>query len=238
MWLMDAQRGTISRLTFSPTIQITGAWSADSSRLAIDSVGNDIKIFPVRNGGSAETITSDQIFRVDDWTKDGKTLLVGQQTSATGWDVLSMPADGGAAKPLMNSAFNEGTAHLSPDNRWMAYSSNESGRTEIYVVPYPGPGGRWQISNNGTATLGGAIWARNGNALFFQDAAGNLMETDVEGSSTEFRPSQPRKIFSSPGGVTPIGTTPDGRILVQVQADGQTSPPLTLVVNWDAELNR
>ena len=238
VWLMDAQRGSISRLTFSPTIQTTSAWSPDSSRLVVASVNTELKVFPIRTGGSTETLKGDALFRVDDWTNDGKTLLVASQTSTTGWDVLSLSSSGGSAKPLLNSAFNEGTAHLSPDNRWLAYSSNESGRTEIYVVPFPGTGGRWQISNNGAATLGGAYWAHDGRTLYYQDAAGNLMSASVDGKTTDLQPSPPRQIFSAPGGVVPVGTALDGRVLVLVRSDAQSSPPITLVVNWDAELNQ
>jgi Tol biopolymer transport system component len=238
VWLMDVQRGTLSRLTFAPAVQTSTAWSADSAKLVVASVTGKTQIFPIRSGGTPETISGDTFFRVNDWTNDGRTLVVSMQNSGTGWDVLTISATGGPAKPLLNTTFNEGAARLSPDNRWLAYSSNESGKTEVYVIPFPGPGGRWQISNNGANPLSGSIWSKDGKELYYQDAAGNLMAAAIDGKTAEFHPSLPRQLFSAVGGVTPVAAMSDGRILVMVQADDQSSPPMTIVVNWDAELNK
>jgi Tol biopolymer transport system component len=131
---------------------------------------------------------------------------------------------------------------LSPDGHWLAYVSNESGRGEVYVIPFPGRGGRWQISNNGAAAGGmlvsGLTWSRDGKQLYFRDPAQGLMVADVQPQGSEFHSGIPRQIFSAPGGVRPLDSAPDGRILVLVQAEQAISPPITLVMNWDAELKK
>jgi Tol biopolymer transport system component len=138
-----------------------------------------------------------------------------------------------------NSPFDEQLPRVSPDGRWLAYLSNESGRSEVYVVPFPGPGGRWQISNNGVMTdFTGLTWKRDGKKLYFHDAAGMLMAVDVQPQGSEFHSRIPRQLFSAPGGVRPLDTSPDGRILVMVHAEQGMAPPITLVMNWDAELKK
>jgi Tol biopolymer transport system component len=144
--------------------------------------------------------------------------------------------------PVLNSQFDEVTPRLSPDGHWLAYVSNESGRGEVYVVPFPGRGGRWQISNNGVSLGGllgsGLTWSRDGKQLYFHGAAQELMAADVQPQGSEFHSGLPRQIFSAPGGVRPLDTAPDGRILVMVQTEQAMAPPITLVMNWDAELKK
>ena len=144
--------------------------------------------------------------------------------------------------PVLNSPFDEVAPRLSPDGHWLAYISNESGRGEVYVVPFPGRGGRWQISNNGVLLGGllssGLTWSRDGKQLYFHGAAQELMAADVQPQGSEFHSGLPRQIFSAPGGVRPLDTAPDGRILVMVQTEQAMAPPITLVMNWDAELKK
>jgi len=159
-------------------------------------------------------------------------------------DVMSLPVSDKpqSLTPVLNSQFDETAPRLSPEGHWLAYTSNESGRGEVYVIPFPVRDGRWQISNNGAAmgSLGtsGAIWSRDGKQLYFRDTAGALMAIDVQAQGGEFHSGLPRQIFTAPGGVRPLDTAPDGRILVIVQAEQGTSPPITLVMNWDLELNK
>jgi Tol biopolymer transport system component len=141
--------------------------------------------------------------------------------------------------PILNSQFDEILPRLSPDGHWLAYISNESARGEVYVVPFPGRGGRWQISNAGvTMGVPGVAWSRDGKQLYFRDASGGLMAVDVQPQGSEFHAGAPRQIFTSPGGAWPLDTTADGRILVGTRAEQEVSSPLTLVLNWDAEMKK
>src|SRR5260370_33915473 len=134
--------------------------------------------------------------------------------------------------PVLNSAFDEVAPRLSPDGHSRAYVSNESGRGEVYVVPFPGRGGRWQISNNGAAASGmlvsGITWSRDGKQLYFRDAAQGLMVADVQLQGSGFHSGITRPIFSAPAGVRPLGTAPDGRIRGLVQPDEAMAPPIRL----------
>jgi Tol biopolymer transport system component len=243
LWLLEVQRGIFSRLTFHPAAY-SAAWSPDGSRLAIASLGTKVQILLASGSGAPVTASEDLVAAVRDWSPDGHTLVVQQQNSRTGFDVMSLDVTGGPqpVKPVLNSQFDETMPRLSPDGRWLAYVSNESGRGEVYVIPFPGRGGRWQISSNGVGLGGvaslGLAWSRDGKQLYFRDAAGALMAVDVQLQPREFHSGLPRQIFTAPGGVRPIDAAPDGRILLMVQAEQEVSSPITLVLNWDAEMKK
>ncbi len=245
LWLLEVQLGTLSRLTFHPALAYSAVWSPDGSRLAIAATGAKVQIMPANGSGSPVSISNELVAGVRDWSPDGLTILVQQQNSRTGMDVMSLPVSEKPQPltPVLNSQFDEISPRLSPDGRWLAYTSNESGRAEVYVVPFPGPGGRWQISNNGTSRSNLSIytaitWSRDGKQLYFRDATGPLMAVDVQPLGREFRSGLPKQIFTVLGGAWPLGTAPDGRILVAIEADQQVSSPITLVLNWDAEMKK
>jgi Tol biopolymer transport system component len=245
LWLLEVQRGTLSRLTFHPALVYTAVWSPEGSRLAIAALGTKVQIMPANGSGTPVSISNELVAGVRDWSRDGHTIIVQQQNSSTGMDVLALPVSEKpqSLTPVLNSQFDEVAPRLSPDGRWLAYISNESGRGEVYVVPFPGPGGRWQISNNGTgagvlAITASITWSRDGKLLYFRDATGALMAVDIQPQGSEFRSGLPKQIFTAPGGVWPLDTAPDGRILVAILAEQQVSSPITLVLNWDAELKK
>jgi Tol biopolymer transport system component len=241
LWLLEVQRGIFSRLTFHPGVGYTAAWSPDGSRLAVVAFGAQVQTRPANGSATPVSVSSDLAASIRDWSSDGHTILVQQQNSNTGMDVLALPLTDKPQSftPVLNSRFDEILPRLSPDGHWMAYISNESGRGEVYVVPFPGPGGRWQISNNGVAMgIPGITWSRDGKELYFRDVNGGLMAVDVQPQGNEFHAGLPKQIFMSPGGVWPLDTAPDGRILVAIRAEQEVSSPITLVLNWDQELKR
>jgi hypothetical protein len=145
--------------------------------------------------------------------------------------------------PFLNSRFDEKYPEFSPDGRWLAYGSNESGRQEVYVQPLPGPGGKWQISNDGGEE---PLWARNGKQLFYRRQ--NKEEVWVVDVRTDggFSASKPRFLFKQPGysGMAPFRTwdiSLDGRRFVTVKNEAAKPQPVTemiLVQNWFEELKR
>ncbi len=180
LWLLEVQRGILSRLTFHPSVGYTAVWSPDGARLAVASLGDKVQIMPANGSGTPTTASEELVAMVRDWSSDGHTILAQQQNSSTGMDVMALPASDKpqSLKPVLNSRFDETLPRLSPDGRWLAYISNESGRGEVYVVPFPASGGRWQISNSGVGVglgLSGIGWARDGKQLYFRDNAGPLM---------------------------------------------------------------
>ena len=140
----------------------------------------------------------------------------------------------------MQSPFNARGGRLSPDGRWLAYSSNESGRYEVYVVPYPGPGGKWQVSTAGGGSL---QWRADGKELFFQGADQSIMAVDVRAGAT-FELGVPKPLFRMALTRGPYmgyrwAVSRDGqRFLVNTPSGAAAAGHLIVVTNWTAELGR
>ena len=137
--------------------------------------------------------------------------------------------------PLVNTPFSEEAGALSPDDRWLAYQSDETGRTEVYVRSLAGDAGRWRISSLGANT---PLWRRDGRELYFLTPQGQLMAVDVQPGAT-FRASAPRELFQSDFSVSArqyraYAPSPDGQqFAIDVQKERRTTL-LTLVTNWTA----
>jgi len=179
---------------------------------------------------------------------DGKTLVYTEASPKTSWDLMTIPLEG-EHKPqvILQTAFDDRIAQFSPDGHWLAYISNESGRYEVYVQPFPGPGGKQQISTDGGAEI---FWAKNGE-LFYRAGENRekMMAVDFETNPT-LRARKPRLLFEAPYANNAINASlsPD----YSVSADGQRflmlrlvdrpqSAPLNqidVVVNWTEELKR
>jgi serine/threonine-protein kinase len=176
-------------------------------------------------------------------TPDGKYVLTSDQLP-TGLDIalvsLSPPFE---AKPLIQSAGNQNNPAVSPDGKWIAYESDESGSGEVYVRPFPNvDAGRWQVSNAGGRQ---PVWAQNGGELFYFDADGFLVGVSVQTTPT-FSASSPRKMFDAryiAGGARSYDVSPDGQRFLMLKAgtDPDTevgSARIVVVLNWDQELKR
>jgi len=180
------------------------------------------------------------------FTPDGKTLLMRDNGPSTGADLAIMSLEGDRTlKPLIHTAFNETNADLSPDGRWIAYQSNESGRDEIHVRPFPAvDSGHWQISTDGGTR---PEWARSGRELFYE-ASGRIMAVAVQ-TSGGFSAGNPSVVVQA-GGERIAATTPgryydvslDGRrfLVIRTAAPrGSTDTSrLNIVLNWSEELKR
>ena len=141
--------------------------------------------------------------------------------------------------PFLQTPFNETAPHFSPDGRWLAYASDESGRWEIYVQPYPGPGGKWQISTGGGTE---PVWARN-SELFYRN--GNKMMVVETTSQPTFSASKPKALFETNSIVTPAtlpnyDVSPDGKRFLMLKSSEQGAAPtqINVVLNWFEELKQ
>ena len=140
--------------------------------------------------------------------------------------------------PYLRNNSNEREAKLSPDHRWMAYMSDESKRSEIYVQTFPTPGGKRQISSNGGSF---PVWSRDGKELFYIGAGGTIMAIDVRSdkSSPAFEAGMPKPLFDARIAGAGFHVSNDGHFLIPTQVGQSTSTsPITVVLNWQAGLNK
>jgi len=247
VWMLDLVRNTVSRLSFGKGEEGSPVFSPDGTRVAYASDRNgkaDIFVKAASGVGSDELLwKSDENKWPDDWSKDGKALLVDVQSSKSQMDLWLVPL-GGDRKPtpLLTSPANESHSAFSPDGKYFSYSADETGRSEIYVQSFPPGGGKWQVS-----TAGGdqALWRRDGKELFYLAPDGRLMAVPVSTSPT-FSAGAPRALFdAATGETTPSGIrnfyipTPDGsKFLVLTYARTGKSAAVHVVLNWTAEPDR
>jgi serine/threonine protein kinase len=240
IWIYDLERNTRARFTFDPADDFGPLWSVDDSRVVFSGARKSPgDLYQRDSGGTAkeEPLLSTNAFKMPlDWSPDGRVLLfqVDDPEKPTHMDLWTYSAADGKGTPFLQSAANETLGRFSPDGRWIAYVSNESGKEEVYVVPFPGPGGGWQIS-----TAGGRapIWTRGGREIVYQAPGDEIMAVDVSTAPT-FQAGIPKALFKThlrppPGGQFDV--TPDGeRFLVNLRPVEQVSDPMTLVQNWAA----
>jgi Tol biopolymer transport system component len=176
------------------------------------------------------------------WSRDGRFLLYafnGRGSSPRNLDLWVLPLFGDR-KPFafMQTSFSESVAAFSPDNRWVAYASDESGRNEVYVAPFPGPGGKWQVS-----TAGGnwPRWRRDGREIFYMAPDNRLMVATVDGQGSGFQISAVQALFETRARINQramYDVTPDGQSFLINTIVEQAVQPITLVVNWPALLKK
>ena len=186
----------------------------------------------------------------NDWSRDGRFLLYTQQDPRTKADLWALPlasdaTPAGAPTPFANTEFNEDQGRFSPDTHWVAYVSDESGRSEIYVQPFPaatGGGGKTRVSRDGGDQ---PRWGRDGKELFYLSLDGKLMAVNVA-EGPKFRAGVPESLFQalvvrgrreSLLGVLRWDVAPDGKHFL-INTVKTSSEPLTVVLNWTAELKK
>jgi serine/threonine-protein kinase len=253
VWVHDLSRGVTTRLTFEGR-NARAIWTPDGERITYTSaIAGSENLFWRRSDGSgtAERLASSEFQQAPSaWTPDGKTLLFMQGNVSAGYDILALSAEGDRKpRPFLQTPFNEQYADLSPDGQWLAYVSNQSGRAEVYVQPYPGPGARQQISvEGGTAPA----WSRDGRELFFitaptvggQAALSKMMAVAVQLKPT-FTAGTPRMLFEGRYGATAnvrgYDVAPDGRRFLMVQQKDRPAmrvAEMIIVQNWVEELKQ
>ncbi len=171
-----------------------------------------------------------------DWSADGRFILYYKLTPTTGTDLWVLPLTGDKKPvPFIQTAFNEDNGVFSPDARWIAYSSDESGHNEVYVQPFPPTGAKFQVSKDGGTF---PTWRGDGRELFFVTPDGTMMAATIQASTT-LEAGLPQALF--PSGITQSGNrhqyavTKDGqRFLLNVPQERSSPTPLTVVVNWQS----
>jgi eukaryotic-like serine/threonine-protein kinase len=244
IWMIDLMRGVLSRFTFDPAIEDFPVWSPDGTRVLFNSnrEGAVTMYQKISTGAGAEelVVKSSTTNNPSDWSRDGRFILYENLDPKTMFDIWVLPLTGDRkAQVLLQTPFNEQQGRFSPDGKWIAYLSDESGRSEVYVQSFPLTGAKWQISTNG-----GFIprWRRDGKELFYISADHKMMSVDVSAGSAGFEVKAAKALFDAPVDVANALTTnryevsADGqRFLINAPAENTTSGYLTVVVNWLAD---
>jgi serine/threonine protein kinase len=242
LWIHDLPRRVSSRFTFDPANDFDPVWSPDDTSIVFSSNrtgGGDLYRKATSGGGADEVLfASDYRKSATDWSRDGRTILFSEFGSTTRQDIWSLSLPDRKAQVVLQTEFFESAAALSPDGRWIAYFSDESGRQEVYVRPFPGPGAKSRISREGGMF---ARWRGDGREIFFSTSDGRIMAVDVK-TGAAFEAGDPKLLFTTRlrrSLAREYDVTPDGqRFLVAVAPNDDFMPPLTLVQNWHAGLKR
>jgi serine/threonine-protein kinase len=242
LWLFDVPRSTMTRLT-SEGHNTWPIWTPAGNRITFASArAGPLNLYwiPSDGSGTAEKLTTSEHPHVPgSWSPDGRELAFVQVNPKTGWDirVLSL-AERQKPRDFLASPFSEDSPVFSPDGHWLAYVSNESGESEIYARPYPGPGSKWPISSGGGTE---PVWAKNGRELFFRNGD-KIMSAEII-MHPKFSSGKPKVILQGNYERSPVSranydVSPDGRRFIMIKESGREAAPtqLNIVFNWFEEL--
>ena len=243
IWVRDLARNVSSRFSFSNQDAFCPLFSPDGTRI-LYSVGNETELVEkAADGQGAEKplgLKSPEIKIATDWSRDGKFIAYVAQAKDTSWDIWILPTFGDRKPyPFLKTNFNENVPAFSPDGRFLAYQSNESGRNEIYVQSFPGPGGKWQISADGGVD---PHWSENGKELFFRSADQKVMAVPVT-TGAAFEAGTPTALFPThlDTGLARNRFMPardGGRFVLVATPARESMAPTTVVLNWMADLGK
>jgi len=249
VWVYDINRGMASRLTGEGEAGGVN-WTPDGKRVVFSwfKSGPPNLYWQPADGSSAmeRLTTSDYVQEPGSWSPDGTTLAFTEwHPEKSGNDILLLDVGSRRITPFLNSQANESWPAFSPDGRWIAYASNESGQkvNEVYIRPFPGPGGRWLVSHEGGTE---PLWARDGKKVFYRSADGEqVWVVDIRTEGGVF-PGKPRLLFKAPllsyaGMVRTWDLSLDGQRFLMDKMEERKSQPVTemiLVQNWFEELKR
>ena len=241
IWIYDAARMT--RFTFDAGRDRWPIWSPDGDHVAFDSDRTGHRYFYQKRsdlaGAEVLLLESSEEKALNDWSPDGRFLLyITPNNARTGADIWYVPLSGDR-NPIsfVETAFLERAGQFSPDGRWVAYQSNESGPYEVYVRSFPGPGGQQQVSTSGGVQ---ARWSSDGHELYYIAPNGALMAVPMTIKGSALEPGTPMMLFQTRiwGGGTnatqgqQYDVAPDGRFLINVVAKDAAAAPITLLLNW------
>lgn len=247
LWMHDFSRGNITRFTSGIDGAMFPVWSPDGQRVAYtrfargDETNAESFLIPIQpvGGGAAEEILirSKTFVTPTDWSPDGKAICLGisplfsRVASSTQSDLWIQAMEGERKmSPFVESPYNETDGRFSPDGRWIAYTSDETGRREIYLRPYPGPGTAIKVSTSGGSS---PVWRRDGRELFYISDSNRTMSVEIRPANSSVAIGVVRELFARTPIMAEYDVFPDGRrFLINRVIEPSETEPVTIVVNW------
>jgi Tol biopolymer transport system component len=251
VWVWDLLRKTMTRLTFDGRTDSRPSWSPDGRQVAFTSDrGGMYQLYRKDASGAGEEerlLEGQNAINLLDWSRDGRYLLYAEQNAETGIDLMVLPLFGDRTPiSVVRTPFRDNVGRFSPDGRWLAYKTNDTGRDEIYVQAFSGdgapagPGGKWQISNGGASDMS---WRDDGRELYYESLDGRVMAVALDVGGEGVRAESPRELFAADidtGVLHSLQATGDGErflLLLRPRSEGRGTP-LTVISNWQAALRR
>src|SRR5882672_7324500 len=242
VWVHELSRGTATRLTFDPALDQTPVWNPDSQKVLFSSnrVGTFALYLKNADGSGSEQLLVDYggaLANAWDWSRDGKYILIrkGSELGYFAWPERTTTA-------LFQAKWTIRGGQFSPDGRWIAYASNETGNMEVYVSPFPSVNGKWQVSNAGGQE---PKWRNDGKELFYMSTDGKIMAVPVS-TGVSFEAGTPVALFQthrrqpmSSQDLFSYDVTSDGqRFLIATKLDEPNAAPLSITLNWASEMEK
>ena len=246
VWLLDAVRGNVTRVTANPAIDVQPVWTADAKSLIFSSnQRGNFSLYRQPAGATASNEllldnTEGNFLTPRDVSADGRFLLYLVTSPSTGWDIWAMSLTGDRKPfPVVATSFEERDPVFSPDGRWIAYQSDETGRFEIYAQPFPGPSAKLSISNNGGTQ---PRWGRNGKELFYIGPDSRLMAVTVSADRETLQRGVPVALFQTRiagGALVPAPNKQQydvshdgGRFIINTSTEEVSTTAITVILNW------
>ena len=236
IWLVDLERKNASRVTFDPQFELNPNWAPDGRSIFYG--GNKTGAYLIyrksaEGAGDAVAISEQRGLTQapDDVTPDGRRILYERNMPTTGTDLMILDTAGGEAPaPYLATASNEKEARIAPGGRWVAYTSDETGRDEVYIQSFPTPGSKVQVSTGGADI---PVWSRDGRRLFFYAPDDSLIAVDVT-TGDALRVGAPSRLFRFPRPVADYDLAPDGkRIIAGLSASDASGRSIGMILDWD-----
>jgi serine/threonine protein kinase/dipeptidyl aminopeptidase/acylaminoacyl peptidase len=240
VWVVDTNRNTMSRSSFADAAIITYAFSPDAKRIAIGTIAGTVSggiwIQPTSGSGTQENLQAPKSFAtINSWSPDGRYLFFMVQNNATRQDIYYADLNGDKKLiPFIQSPANDMGGVLSPNSKWLAYYSDESGRSEVYVTAFPGPGGKWQVSNGGGSS---PSWSADGKQLYYVIGE-KLMVVAIQNVET-FEFGAPTALPIHVNEFASLGAAAPGERFPALKAlSGGQSHPQEVILNWTGTLKQ
>jgi serine/threonine-protein kinase len=235
IWIYEFDRRALMRLTSGPGVKNNPVWTPDGKRVAFSINNSQIFWKPIDASAPEEVLVKGEAPGnfPQSWTKDGRLLLFQRGIGSGFNDLWVLPMDGTREpKSAVATPFDEIDAEFSPDDKWIAYQSSESGRAEVHIRPFPGPGGRLQVSVDGGTS---PTWSPDGRELFFK--TGDRVMVSAISTTPTLSASPPQVLFNTPFDGR-FSVAPDGKRFLIVKGDAVQSAHLNIVMNFFTEINR